>query len=64
MRTLTEAAASGKTHRYAYCQNCKETFVDDVLAYGALFCPNWCGFVVMRGVDANIAEKMRSVAIP
>ena len=50
MRKLSECKPSA--WRYAYCENCKEYFIDDVLIYGSVSCPNAasdCKYVLHRG---------------
>jgi hypothetical protein len=57
----------------AYCQNCKEVFIDDIPQYGSILCPNGCGYALMRGlltegtkrdfVECGRSNKMHEIAI-
>ena len=41
--------------KYAYCEYCNEFFEDDVKYMTGLsvFCPNNCGYVVIRGITSS-----------
>jgi hypothetical protein len=62
-RKLSESLEANND-RYAYCQNCKEIFIDDIGLYGALSCPN-CGrnWYVLRGYTLKHAEKEKELAL-
>ena len=41
---------------FAYCESCKEYFIDDLAIYGSILCPNNCRWVVRRGYVATFHE--------
>lgn len=48
MRKLSECKPNENT--YAFCSNCVEFFIDDVLLSSSLNCPNSCGWALERGI--------------
>jgi predicted RNA-binding Zn-ribbon protein involved in translation (DUF1610 family) len=50
MRRLSDCKPEGF---FATCPHCGETFVDDVLVMGSLFCPNCPEYALRRGERAQ-----------
>jgi hypothetical protein len=48
LRTLAEAYKSAESKTFARCEQCKETFVDDMPNHGSIYCPNGCSIAGMR----------------
>jgi len=56
MRKLSEITP---VEKYAYCQNCKEWFIDDMLLFGDLYCPNAeCKYIIMRCLTSRTVATL------
>lgn len=56
MRKLSKATPKEK---FAYCRNCDEWFIDDVLLFNTLYCPNAeCWNVLLRCLTLKTVIKM------
>ena len=41
---------------YAFCDTCNIYFIDDILIYGSILCPNGCGYCIRRGMKKEELE--------
>jgi len=43
---------------FAFCEKCKEFFIDDILLYGSIKCPNKCGWCLRRGYTKQAVKDL------